>query len=107
MPRKRSRGAEGSFPSERAGQPTAWRLDFLDQFREDIRHWARSDRQVAERLYDLIEAITTDPFRGIGKPEPLKGDLAGAWSRRRTDADRVVYRVHADRVEFIQARYHC
>ena len=69
-------------------------------------YWSRGDRQVAQRLYDLIEAITTDPFRGIGKPEPLKGDLAGTWSRRLTDADRVVYRVLADRIEFLQARYH-
>lgn len=69
-------------------------------------HWARTDRRVAQRLYDLIEAITVDPFRGIGKPEPLKGDLAGTWSRRLTEADRVVYRVLADRVEFLQARYH-
>lgn len=69
-------------------------------------HWSRTDRHVAQRLYDLIEAITTDPFRGIGKPEPLKGDLAGSWSRRLTAADRVVYRVIADRIEFIQARYH-
>lgn len=69
-------------------------------------HWARTDRRVTQRLYDLIEAITTDPFRGIGKPEPLKGDLAGMWSRRLTEADRVVYRVHADRIEFLQARYH-
>lgn len=69
-------------------------------------HWSRADRAVARRLYDLIEAITTDPFRGIGKPEPLKGELAGTWSRRLTEADRVVYRVYADRIEFIQARYH-
>jgi len=69
-------------------------------------YWSRADRQVAQRLYDLIEAITMDPFHGIGKPEPLKGDLAGSWSRRLTAADRVVYRVLADRIEFLQARYH-
>jgi toxin YoeB len=68
--------------------------------------WSRMDRHVAQRLYDLIEAITTDPFRGIGKPEPLKGDLAGSWSRRLTEADRVVYRVFSNRIEFLQARYH-
>lgn len=83
---------------------------FLDQFREDKLYRSRTDRAVARRLYDLIEdlieAITSDPFRGIGKPEPLRGDLAGAWSRRLTEAERVVYRVFADRVEFVQACYH-
>lgn len=47
-----------------------------------------------------------DPFAGIGKPEPLKQELAGAWSRRLTEEHRLVYRVKHDRIEFLQARFH-
>lgn len=47
-----------------------------------------------------------DPFQGIGKPEPLKYVLVGAWSRRITEEHRLVYTVSADRVDFLQARYH-
>lgn len=55
---------------------------------------------------DIIEAVMRDPFQGIGKPEPLKYVLAGAWSRRLTEEHRIVYLVRADRIDFLQARYH-
>jgi toxin YoeB len=54
----------------------------------------------------LVEAILHDPFTGIGKPEPLKYALAGAWSRRITQEHRLVYRVTEKRIDFLQARYH-
>jgi len=54
----------------------------------------------------LIEAILRDPFGGIGKPEPLKFGLAGAWSRRLTGEHRIVYLVSSNRIDFLQARYH-
>jgi toxin YoeB len=57
---------------------------FHPEFLEDLRFWAETDRKVALRAMDLIEAITKDPFTGIGKPEPLKYLLAGSWSRRLT-----------------------
>jgi toxin YoeB len=79
---------------------------FHPEFREDLRHWVEVDRQVALRAFDLIEAILRDPFRGIGKPEPLKYLAAGAWSRRLTQEHRMVYLVSADRIDFLQARYH-
>jgi toxin YoeB len=53
-----------------------------------------------------MAAILADPFDGIGKPEPLKHELAGCWSRRITQEHRLVYRVIADRIEYVQARYH-
>jgi toxin YoeB len=61
---------------------------------------------MALRVFKLIEAILRDPFEGIGKPEPLKFGLAGAWSRRLTEEHRVVYVVSSIRVDFLQARYH-
>jgi len=75
-------------------------------FREDLRHWIETDRKIALRVLDLMAAILADPFQGIGKPEPLRYEYAGCWSRRITREHRIVYRVFADRVEFVQALYH-
>ena len=61
---------------------------------------------MALRALDLVEAILRDPFGGIGKPEPLKYVLAGAWSRRLTEEHRIVYLLSGNRIDFLQARYH-
>lgn len=79
---------------------------FQPEFREDLRHWVETDRKIAQRAFDLIEAIMRDPFSGIGKPEPLKYLASGAWSRRLTQEHRIVYLVRDDRIDFLQARYH-
>jgi toxin YoeB len=79
---------------------------FFPEFREDLKFWVEADRKTAIRVLDLVEAILTDPFAGIGKPEPLRFVLAGCWSRRITQEHRLVYRVTEDRIEFLQARYH-
>lgn len=79
---------------------------FHPEFREDLRHWVGTDRRVAVRAFDLIEAVMRDPFAGIGKPEALKYLAAGAWSRRLTQEHRIVYLVSNDRIDFLQARYH-
>lgn len=79
---------------------------FHPEFREDLRFWVDTDRRVALRALDLVEAILRDPFLGIGKPEPLKYLAEGAWSRRLTQEHRIVYLVKNDRIEFLQARYH-
>jgi toxin YoeB len=75
-------------------------------FREDLRLWIETDRKIALKILDLMAAILADPFQGIGKPEPLRYEYAGCWSRRISREHRMVYRVFADRVEFVQARYH-
>ena len=79
---------------------------FQPEFREDLRHWVETDRKVALRAFDLIEAIMREPFTGIGKPEPLKYLSSGTWSRRLTQEHRIVYLVRDDRIDFLQARYH-
>jgi toxin YoeB len=79
---------------------------FDPHFREDLRYWVDTDRKTALRLLDMIEAVVRDPFGGIGKPEPLKYVGAGVWSRRLTEAARLVYRVTDDRIDFLQGRYH-
>jgi toxin YoeB len=79
---------------------------FQSQFREDLRYWVETERKVALRAFDLIEAIMRDPFTGIGKPEPLKYLGPGVWSRRLTQEHRIVYLVSEHRIDFLQARYH-
>ena len=79
---------------------------FQREFLEDLRFWVKTDRKVALRALDLVEAILRDPFTGLGKPEPLKYLASGAWSRRLTQEHRVVYLVRDERVDFLQARYH-
>jgi toxin YoeB len=82
------------------------RADFLSKFREDLVWWINTDRKTALRVLEIVEAVLADPFAGIGKPEPLRHEFAGCWSRRITREHRLVYRVTADRIDFLQARYH-
>lgn len=82
------------------------RADFLPKFREDLAWWIKTDRKAALRVLDIVEATLADPFVGIGKPEPLRHEFAGCWSRRITQEHRLVYRVTAERIDFLQARYH-
>ena len=79
---------------------------FQPEFIEDLRWWVEHDRRTAKRLLDLVEAILREPFTGIGKPEPLKYLGSDIWSRRITQEHRCVYLVEADRVDFLQGRYH-
>jgi toxin YoeB len=77
-----------------------------DECRDDLSYWVDTDRKTAVRVLDLMEAALRDPYTGIGKPEHLKHLGGDVWSRRINDADRLVYVVFDDRVEFLQARYH-
>jgi toxin YoeB len=79
---------------------------FQPEFIEDLRYWVETDRKLAKRAFDLIEAILREPYEGIGKPEPLKYLAPGVWSRRLTQEHRIVYLVKDDRIDFLQARYH-
>ena len=79
---------------------------FHDEFREDLRFWIDTKRRVALRVMDLVEAVTRDPFKGIGKPEPIRHLGANVWSRRITQEHRLVYLVRNDRIDFLQCRYH-
>jgi toxin YoeB len=83
-----------------------WEAVFHLEFRQDLRFWVDTDRKIALRAFELVEAILRDPFTGIGKPEPLKYVMAGCWSRRITQEHRLVYKVSGRRVDFLQARYH-
>ncbi|MEP6714394.1 MAG: Txe/YoeB family addiction module toxin [Terriglobia bacterium] len=79
---------------------------FHSEFREDLRYWVKTDRSIAVKVLDLVEAVMRDPFEGPGKPEPLRYLLAGCWSRRVSQEHRLVYRVEDEQIDFLQARYH-
>ena len=79
---------------------------FHTEFREDLLYWTKTDRKIALRILELVEAVMRDPFDGIGKPEALKHQLGGGWSRRITQEHRLVYQVGETRIDFLQARYH-
>ena len=76
------------------------------EFRRDLEFWIKTDRRVALRVMEFVEAVMRDPFQGVGRPEPLKHELAGCWSRRITPEHRLVYKVSESRIDFLQARYH-
>lgn len=86
------------------------RIVFAPRAWEDYLHWQAHDRNVLERLNALIGECQRQPFAGLGKPEPLRGDLKGWWSRRVTVEDRLVYRVTgkgaAQQLEIAQCRFH-
>lgn len=74
---------------------------------EDYLYWQTQDRKTLKRINHLIaDMLRDDPFEGIGKPEPLRHALAGAWSRRIDEANRLVYVADANSITVLQARYH-
>ena len=72
----------------------------------DYQHWRLHDVRIRDRINVLIEDIQRKPFQGLGKPEPLKRNLAGWWSRRITREHRLVYRVKGGELQIVQCRYH-
>ncbi len=79
---------------------------FAEQAWEDYLYWQAQDAKVLDRLNSLIKECSRTPFSGTGKPEPLRGDLRGWWSRRLTLEHRLVYRVEGDSLLIAQCRYH-
>ena len=77
-----------------------------EQARADIAYWNRHDQAVTRRIRSLIENIMQTPYEGLGKPEPLKHDLQGKWSRRINREHRLVYQVTGDAVIVISCRFH-
>ena len=73
---------------------------------EDFEYWLDHDKTIAKKIRKLIKEIQREPFRGIGKPEPLKNQWSSYWSRRITDEHRLVYKIQDDILIIVQARYH-
>ncbi len=79
---------------------------FAEKAWEDYLYWQRVDKKTIRRINTLIKEVQREPFAGIGKPEPLRHALAGYWSRRIDDANRMVYKVQNDSLLIAQLRYH-
>ena len=82
------------------------RLIFLDQGWDDYLYWQTTDKSMLKKINTLIKEIERTPFEGSGKPEPLKHNLAGMWSRRLNLEHRLVYKIDGDAIVIFQCRYH-
>lgn len=81
-------------------------LLFLPDGWEDYLYWQTQDKKTVRRISALIRDIQRDPFAGIGKPEPLKGNRSGWWSRRIDEVNRIVYKAEAGQIVIAQCRTH-
>ncbi len=81
-------------------------LEFDASAFEDLAWWIEQDRDKALKIIKLIKDAQRDPFRGIGKPEPLKYELAGCWSRRIDQEHRLIYQVTSEKIRILACRYH-
>ncbi|SHO80467.1 YoeB toxin protein [hydrothermal vent metagenome] len=82
------------------------RLIFSDKAWEDYLYWQYRDKKVLKKINQIIKDIKRDPFNGIGKPEPLKHQFSGFWSRRVTDEHRLVYEVYENSIAIASCRFH-
>lgn len=82
------------------------KIAFLPQAFADFNHWANEDRKMYGRIVKLILEIDRTPFSGIGKPEPLKHNLKGLWSRRINDEHRLVYKATDEEIVIVSCRFH-
>lgn len=81
-------------------------LEFDTAAFEDLAWWIQQDRSKALRIVNLINDVQRDPFRGIGKPEPLKHEFKGCWSRRIDQEHRLIYQVTQEKIRILACRYH-
>jgi toxin YoeB len=81
-------------------------LEFDANAFEDLSWWVNKDRKLALKILKIIQEIQREPFKGTGKPEPLKGNFAGAWSRRINDEHRIIYQVFNEKIRLLSCRFH-
>ena len=82
------------------------RFQMTDQALEDYRYWEKKNPKILKRIHALFDDIKQNPFRGLGKPEPVKLNLSGLWARRITKEHRCVYRLQDDRIIIRSLRFH-
>ena len=82
------------------------KFEFTELSWEDYLYWQKNDKQKLKRINELLRDISRNPYEGIGKPEPLKFNYAGFWSRRIDEEHRLIYRVVNDEVQIAKCRYH-
>lgn len=81
-------------------------LEFDSAAFDDLGWWVQHDRKKALQVIELIQETQREPFAGKGKPEPLKHELAGCWSRRIDQEHRLIYQIKDDKVRILACRYH-
>jgi len=81
-------------------------ISFVEKSWNDYNYWSDNDKKTFKRLQRLIKETIRDPFGGIGKPEPLKNNLSGYWSKRITDEHRLVYKIEENQMIIISCRFH-
>lgn len=81
-------------------------LSWTEDAWDDYEYWQKTSKEKIKQINKLIQAIKREPFEGIGRPEPLKHDLAGYWSRRIDQEHRLVYEVQDSAIVIVQCRYH-
>lgn len=81
-------------------------ITFTPEAWEDYLYWQKNDKRITKRIHELIKDVDRSSFEGIGKPEALRHNLSGCWSRRITEEHRIVYKVTNQGVAFLQMRYH-
>jgi toxin YoeB len=81
-------------------------LEFDPNAFDDLQWWVENDRKQALKIMKLIKEIQREPFTGLGKPEPLKHELSGCWSRRITQEHRLIYEVKNEKIRILACRYH-
>jgi len=82
------------------------KLIWSDRSWDEYVNWQNQDRKILKKINGLIKDIKRDPYCGVGKPEPLKYELSGCWSRRITDEHRLVYEIYEDNIGIVSCRYH-
>lgn len=82
------------------------RFVFTELSWEDYLYWQKNDQQKLKRINELLKDISSNPYEGIGKPEPLKFNYAGLWSKRIDEEHRLIYRVVNDEIQIAKCRYH-
>ncbi len=82
------------------------KLIFSENAWQDYLYWQCTDKKILKRINELIKDIQRNKYEGIGKPEPLRHNLSGYWSRRITNEHRLVYKIEGDKIMIAQLRYH-
>lgn len=98
--------SQKSKQSNKAVARTSTLISFTPDGWEDFEYWAKNDKKMMDSIRDLLGECSRTPFTGTGKPEGLKGDLSGFWSRRITKEHRLVYFVDAGNITVIACRFH-
>ena len=81
-------------------------LIFSDKAWEEYMYWQNTDKQIFKKIHQLIKDIKREPFEGVGKPEPLKYELSGFWSRRISDEHRLIYEYQEGEILIAKCRFH-